>query len=69
MGDNINFMAKWKTTSILRKMEDDLNFKVNGRQPQFSVKRTSIILQIEDDNNLLTNIRCLFKYKTSTVSR
>ena len=28
------FLSKWKTTSILNKMEDDLNFLQNGRQVQ-----------------------------------
>jgi hypothetical protein len=30
MEDDLNFLSKWKTTSILRKMEDNLNFKKNG---------------------------------------
>ena len=38
-GRQPHFWAKWKTTSILRKMEDDLNFKVNGRRPKFQGKR------------------------------
>ena len=69
MEDDLNILAKWKTTSILRKveddlnlkkkMEDDLNFKVNGRRPKFSVKgkTTSTILQIEDSINLVANGR------------
>ena len=32
--DDLNILAKWKTTSISRLMEDDLNLKVNERRPQ-----------------------------------
>ena len=35
MEDDLNFLAKWKMTSILRKMKDNLNFKGNCGQPQF----------------------------------
>lgn len=44
MEDNLYFLSKWKMTSILRIMEDDLNsmemvdnlnLLANGRQPQF----------------------------------
>ena len=35
MEDDLNFLGKWKSTSILTKMEDDVNFKVTGRLPQF----------------------------------
>ena len=31
MEDNLNCLTKWKTASILIKMEDDPNFKVHGR--------------------------------------
>ena len=31
MEDDLNFLTKWKTTSIFSKMEEDLNVKVNGR--------------------------------------
>jgi hypothetical protein len=63
------FFEKWKTTSMFwqngrrpqyfGKMEDNLNSKINGRQPQFSVKgkTTSTILQIEDSINLVANGR------------
>ena len=54
-------------------MEDDLNFMINGRRPQFAGKwkTTSICLQlesnlqfwqVEDNNNYF-----LFKWKTTTV--
>jgi hypothetical protein len=33
MEDTLNIL-KWKTTSILLKKEDDLNFYENGRRPQ-----------------------------------
>jgi hypothetical protein len=36
MEDNLNFLGKWKTTSIFRPLEDDLNFLGNGKRPQFS---------------------------------
>ena len=32
--DDLKLLAKWKTTSILRLMEDDLNLKANGRRTQ-----------------------------------
>ena len=35
MEDDLTLLGKWKTTSIFLKMEDDLNFFENGRQPQF----------------------------------
>ena len=50
---------KWKTTSILSQMEDDINFISNGRRPQlyFKWKTTSILFQMEDDLNLFSNGR------------
>ena len=46
MEDDLNFQSK---------LEDDLNFKVNGRRPQFQGKQktTSIARKLEDDLNLL----------------
>ena len=40
MEDDLNFWAKWKTTSMFRKTEDDFNFSifVNGRRLQFFEK-------------------------------
>jgi hypothetical protein len=35
MEDNFNFLRKWKTTSIFREVEDNLNFLGSGRRPQF----------------------------------
>ena len=35
MEDDLNFFSKWKTTSILFKMEEDLNLFQNGIQTQF----------------------------------
>ena len=35
MEDDLNFWAKWKTTSILKVMEDDLNVKGNGRRHKY----------------------------------
>jgi hypothetical protein len=45
----ISFFQKWRTVSIFSKMEDDLNFIINGRQPFFS--------KLEDD------LKCLGKWK------
>ena len=46
-------------TSISIKMEDDLNFKVNGRQPQFKGKwkTTSILGRMEDNHNFKVDRR------------
>jgi hypothetical protein len=35
MEDDLNFLEKWKTTSIFWEMEDDLHFLENGRRPNF----------------------------------
>ena len=69
MEDNLNICFKWKTTSILFQMEDNLNFVqtqldeiwkttpiffLNGRRPQFFKGKTnSIILRMEEDLNFL----------------
>jgi hypothetical protein len=55
MEDNLNFLIKWKKTSIFYKIEEekmkyDLNFFLNGKRPQFFDK-------IEVDVNLLQNGR------------
>jgi hypothetical protein len=71
MEDNLNlkdngsqppFLGKWKRTSISRWMEDDLNFKVDGRQSQsFLVKweMTSIFEKLGD------NLIFMAKWKTT----
>ena len=45
MEDDLKCLATWKTTSILRYMEHDLHFKVNGIRPQFEGywRTTSIV--------------------------
>ena len=35
--DDLNFLAKWKTTSILMKMGDNFHFNVNGIRPKFFI--------------------------------
>ena len=51
MEDDLNFLTKWKTTSIFFiKIEDDLNFQQNGRQPNF-------VNKMEDDLNFLQSGR------------
>jgi hypothetical protein len=45
------FMEKWKMTSIVWKMRDNLNMLANGR------KTTSICWQMEDNQNNLANGR------------
>ena len=42
--DNLNCFAKSKTTSTLSKMEDDLTFKKNRRQPQCQIEAHLSIL-------------------------
>ena len=44
---------------VLTKLEEDLNFLANGRQPQFfgKWKTTSIFWKMEDDLNFLENGR------------
>ena len=52
MGDELTFLVKWKTTSILhekgerpqfsKKMEDDLNLQLNGRK-YLTLANTSLI--------------------------
>jgi hypothetical protein len=63
--DNINF-GKWKATSILWKMEDNLNswengrhILANGRQPAYfsKWKKTPVSCQMEDDLVILMNGR------------
>ena len=55
-------------------MEDNLNFKVNGRRPTLFVEwqMTSIYWQLEDNLHFgkwkTTLILCCFKWKTTTVS-
>ena len=58
-GRRPQFYFKWKTTSILSQMEDDINFISIGRRPQlyFKWKTTSILFQMEDDLNLFSNGR------------
>ena len=58
---------------IFLKIEDDLNFLENGRQPQFKGKwkTTSIFWQKEDDIIFFVTGRrpqCLYKWKPTTVS-
>ena len=57
--DDLKLLAKWKTTSILRLMEDDLNLKANGRRTQWldKWKTTSILRQMEDELNFKANGR------------
>jgi hypothetical protein len=78
MEDNLNILAnerrplyfdKWKMTSIIWEMEDNINF-FNGRRHQF--------LKIEDDLDILGSRRrpqyfgrrsqFLFKWKTTSIS-
>ena len=33
--DDLKLLAKWKTNSMIRQMEDNLNVKANGRRTQF----------------------------------
>jgi hypothetical protein len=49
MEDYINFFGKWKTTSSLWKMENDLNLKFEGN---FFVEngRRLIVSKMEDDH-------------------
>ena len=63
---------KWKTTSILLQMEDNLNILANGRRPQYFCKwnTTSIFWQMKDDLNLLANGRrpkYFGKWKTTSI--
>ena len=53
MEDDLHYLANWN---------DDLNFKVNGRRPQFVCKRetTSICWQREDNLNLLATGKASF---------
>ena len=37
MEDDLNLLAKWKTTTFFCKLEDYINFKGKRRQPQFRV--------------------------------
>ena len=48
-------------TIVEPKLEDDLNYFVNGRQPQFfgKWKTTSILRKMEDDHNFKVNGRLL----------
>ena len=50
MDNHRNCLAKWKTTSILRKMEEDLNLKETGIQPNFFFK-------FKDNLIVLKNLR------------
>ena len=53
MGRRPQFFGKWKTTSILRKMEDDHNFKLMGDYFNFlffgKLKTTSTLRKMKDD--------------------
>ena len=35
LGSKQKMTSNWKKTSSLKYMEDELNFRVNGRQPKF----------------------------------
>jgi hypothetical protein len=59
MEDNLNFLVIWKKTQILRKMEDDLNFELNGRRPEFKGKwkMTSLLGEMEDNLNFWAKLK------------
>ena len=61
-GRRPQFHGKWKTASLVRKMEDDLNCFLKERRPQFFVKwkTTSICWQMEVDPD--------FRWRTTSVS-
>jgi hypothetical protein len=75
MEEDLNSLSNWKTASILGKMEDNLDFKVNRRRPQFSNMRkmtsifqylkkwktSSFLGKMEDDLN------CLAKGKKTSI--
>jgi hypothetical protein len=57
MEDNLQIFCKWKTNSHFFQMEDkmemenNINFKVNGRQSQFFGKwKTTLILKVIKDH-------------------
>jgi hypothetical protein len=66
------FQTNLMTTLTLRLMEDDLNFKENGRQPQFfkQIWWTTLTLRLmEDDLNFKENgRRPQFQRKWNTTS-
>ena len=53
------YVQKWKMTSNLSKMKDELNFYLNGRRPQIfqKWKMTSNFSKMEDDLKFLKNER------------
>ena len=54
--DDLNSFWKWKTTSIFQKMEDDLRFSKNGRQPKFKEMEDYFILwKMDTDLSFLNN--------------
>ena len=59
MEDDLNFFEKWKTTSSFSEMEENLNFVINGRRPQYLEKMEEDlnIQQMEDNLNILVNGR------------